>query len=98
MMNWLEYPIDPQPALSLANAWQALEGKEAFLIATEPGCERFMDMAHIFYEGLEGIIIIGQSYHGAKAVIFCKRGETARGLAVPRCNELTGSDAVSSAV
>jgi len=64
--------------LILKNAWTALEGEQAFLIVTEPGCENYIASIDLFADNLDRIIVIGSeegNFGDAKAVILCRRAQ-----------------------
>jgi len=55
--------------------WGMLDNEDAFLIATEPGCEKFFEYLGLFAEGLSQVIAIGEKpydYKNAKAIVLCK--------------------------
>jgi len=64
----------------LVNAWNGLEGENACLIVTEPGCERFVERAHLFKDSLRGVTVVGPvmgNYKKAQAIIFHKKAPEA---------------------
>ncbi len=93
MIMWLEFYEMGTPSkkrlindmvTSLSNAWQTLEGNNAFVIATEPGCDEFISLIELFSNGLAEIIVIGDrksGFENAKAIIFRKNAAmTRRGI------------------